>query len=70
MSVVWNGGQDLGALAGQPLQLVFRLNGASLYSFWLSVDAACGASGGFLGGGGRREHGMAAGVDIGGSCSV
>ena len=39
-------------------------------SFWVSSSAECGHSGGFVGAGGKPEHGVRAGVDVGGSCGV
>ena len=66
--VVWPGGvcQDLSAVAGQPMRLRFYLSAASLFSFWFSSDGRCGASRGYLGGGGpgavggRDQHGACA----------
>ena len=55
---------DLAAVAGEVVQLQFRLSGASLYSFFVS-ETICGESTGFLGGGGP---GSLRGRDMKGSC--
>lgn len=49
--VRWIGAADLGALAGEPVRLRFRLTRGSLFSFWVSRDAS-GASGGYVAAGG------------------
>ena len=61
----WEGVSDLGSISGEVVKLQFRLSGASLYSFWFSASA-CGASEGYLGGGGP---GSVDGRDMSGSCT-
>ena len=51
-AVRWAGTANLAAVAGRPVQLTFELEGASLYSFWVS-DAPEGKSRGFLGASGQ-----------------
>jgi hypothetical protein len=72
LSISWprSTSSDLAAVAGMPVQLVFRLNGASLYSFWVSSSVECGHSGGFVGAGGHPRHGVRQGVDVAGSCGT
>lgn len=67
-AVRWMDVPDLEALhvSGEVVKLVFRLSGASLYSFWLSKSAECGESEGYLGGGGPGSQG---GRDMAGSCT-
>jgi hypothetical protein len=70
----WQGASGgLGALAGRPVQFLFQFSSrnsnqssqaAGLYSFWVA-DAKCGASGGFMAGGGP---GIGGDVDSHGSC--
>ena len=62
--VQWEGGAQIGAVSGKTVRLQFRFAAASLYSFWLA-PSACGASGGYLGGGGPGSVG---GRDIKGGC--
>ena len=52
-AVKWEGVDNLAAVAGKPVQLLFELEGASLYSFWVSELASTGTSRGFLGASGR-----------------
>ena len=54
----------LASVAGRPVRLQFRMNLASLYSFWVATSA-CGASGGYLGNGGPRSTD---GRDLTGNC--
>lgn len=74
--MAWKGGGgDLGALAGRPVQFLFQFNSSSaqsvpsqdagFYSFWVA-GAKCGASGGFMAGGGP---GIGGDVDTHGSCT-
>jgi hypothetical protein len=49
--VIWEGDNDLSALAGRAVRLRFHLSRGRLYAFWITPDAG-GASYGFLGGGG------------------
>ena len=49
--VRWKGAEDLGAVSGRPVCIVFNLKRGKLYSFWVSPDGA-GKSGGFVAGGG------------------
>ena len=49
--VKWGPGDDLSALAGQPVRLRFHLRNASLYAFWVSPESS-GASFGYVAGGG------------------
>ena len=65
-AVSWAGVPDLGAVAGDVVKLRWRLSGASLYSFWVSVTR-CGESGGFLAAGGP---GSVQGRDEKGSCKI
>lgn len=57
--------ENLSSVAGRPVRLQFRMNLASLYSFWTS-RTKCGESGGFLGAGGP---GAVKGVDVAGGCA-
>ena len=50
-AVGWKGGDDLSALAGQPVKFRFHLRDGSLYSFWVSPDRS-GASHGYVAAGG------------------
>lgn len=52
-AVKWLNASDLAPVSGQPVQLIFELEGASLYSFWVSDDLQSGKSRGFLGASGR-----------------
>ena len=49
--VTWKGGDDLSALAGQPVRISFNMKRGKLYSFWVSDDEA-GKSNGYAAGGG------------------
>jgi len=49
-TVTWRGGEDLSALANQPVRFRFYLTKGRLYSFW--VSGSSGASGGYVAGGG------------------
>lgn len=49
--VTWQGGKDLSALAGMPVQFRFHVKNARLYSFWVSNDTN-GASNGYVAAGG------------------
>ncbi len=49
--VAWRGGDDLSAVAGQPVRFRFHATCAELYAFWVSGDSA-GASRGYVAGGG------------------
>jgi hypothetical protein len=51
--VRWRDVPDLRGVAGGSVQLVFELEGASLYSFWVSDSNSTAASRGFLGASGR-----------------
>ena len=51
-AVKWTRATDLARISGQAVQLTFELEGASLYSFWVSDDLR-GKSRGFLGATGR-----------------
>ena len=67
VQIAWPGHpHPLAAVAGvQPFRLRFTLGPATqLYAFWTAVDG-CGASNGFLGGGGP---GAPDGEDTGGRC--
>lgn len=51
-SITWPAtASTLSSVAGRPVRLQFRMNSASLYSFWVAVDA-CGGSNGYVGNGG------------------
>ena len=54
----------LSSVAGKPVRLQFRMNLASLFSFWVSTDA-CGGSDGYIGNGGP---GLASRRDVHGKC--
>ena len=54
----------LSSVAGRPVRLQFRVNLASLYSFWLATST-CGASNGYLGNGGP---GLVERRDVHGKC--
>ena len=54
--ITWKGG-DLAAFAGRPVRFRFRLDCGTLYSFWVSKDAA-GRSGGYLAAGGPAYRGL------------
>jgi hypothetical protein len=51
MQVRWEQGNDLSALAGEPVRLRFHLRNGSLYAFWVSPERN-GASGGYIAAGG------------------
>ena len=51
--VSWKTDASLRGVAGRPVQLVFDIEGASLYSFWVSDSRERGTSRGFLGASGR-----------------
>jgi hypothetical protein len=50
-AVTWDGGGNIGIMAGKPVRLRFHLSRGSLYAFWVTSDPA-GASHGYLAGGG------------------
>ncbi|MHC5061344.1 MAG: glycoside hydrolase family protein [Planctomycetota bacterium] len=52
VQVKWGRNKDLAKLAGKPVRFRFHLRNGSLYSFWVSPDTS-GASGGYIGAGGR-----------------
>lgn len=69
--MTWKGETATGiaSLVGKPVQIRFEFGGqagiSALYSFWVG-DAACGASLGYMAGGGP---GIGGDVDVNGSCS-
>lgn len=54
----------LSSVAGRPVRLQFRMNSASLFSFWVAIDA-CGGSNGYVGNGGP---GLIERRDVKGKC--
>lgn len=54
----------LSSVAGRMVRLQFRMNLASLFSFWVSTNT-CGGSNGFVGNGGP---GLTEGRDVNGNC--
>jgi hypothetical protein len=50
-AVVWDGADDLSALAGRPVRFRFHLSNGSLYAFWVSPEPS-GASHGYVAAGG------------------
>ena len=57
---------NLSTVAGKPVRLQFRMNLASLFSFWVSRDT-CGGSNGYVGNGGP---GLTEGRDVKGRCAT
>ena len=49
--VLWDGNPNLKAIAGRPVRFRFALDGAKLFSFWVS-GAEAGHSNGYVAGGG------------------
>ena len=56
-AVAWADRADLSDLAGKPIRFRFHLTRGSLYSFWVTSDAA-GASNGYVGAGGPEFAGV------------
>jgi len=54
--MVWQGADDLSALAGKPVRFRFHLKNGALYAFWVSPDQS-GASHGYVAAGGPGFNG-------------